>query len=85
MAAYQQKVAQYYNSPIRNKEFKAGDPILCQAEVSQPIKCEKLSLKWEGPYQVDEVIRLKAYYLKQLEGTSLPRPWNLKNLRIYYQ
>ena len=68
MVAYQQGMAQYYNSHVRNKEFKADDLVLHRAKVSQPTEHGKLSSKWEGSYQVDEVIRSRTYHLKQLDG-----------------
>ena len=85
MAAYRQKVVRYHNSRVRGKEFKVGDLVPRQAEVSQPIERGKLSLNWEDPYQVDEIILSGIYRLKQLDGIPLPRPWNFNNLRMYYR
>ena len=45
MAAYQQKVARYYNSWVKGKVFKVGDLVLRSAEASQSIETSKLSLK----------------------------------------
>ena len=85
MAAYRQKVARYYNSRVKNKVFRAGDLVLQRAAVSQPQDRGKLAPNWEGPYEVKEIVRPGTYYLKELEGADLPRPWSLKNLRMYYQ
>ena len=85
MAAYRQKVARYYNTRVKNKAFKAGDLVLRRAAVSQPQDRGKLTPNWEGPYEVKEVVWPGTYYLKELGGADLPRPWSSKNLRMYYQ
>ena len=73
MAAYQQRVAPYYNFYVRSKKFKARVLVLCRVEVFEPTEHEKLSPNWEAPYQVEKVIRSETYHLKQLDGTPLPR------------
>ena len=85
MAAYQQKVAKYYNARVKEQTFRTGDMVLRRAEMSRPTEQGKLSPNWEGPYQVEEVIRPGTYRLKTLEGKTLSRPWNVQNLRKYYQ
>ena len=80
MMAYKQKVARYYNFRVKSKVFRAGDLVLPRAIVSQPQNQEKLASNWEGPYEVKEVVRPRTYYLKELGGADLPRPWNSKNL-----
>ena len=45
----------------------------------------KLALNWEGPYRVTATVGLRAYYLEDLEERPLPRPWNVYNLKKYYQ
>ena len=85
MAAYRQKVARYYNSRVKNKIFRAGDLVLRRATISQPQDRGKLAPNWEGPYEVKEVVRPGTYYLKEIGGADLPRPWSSENLRMYYQ
>jgi len=46
---------------------------------------EKLAPNWKGPYQVTTTTATKAYYLEDQEERPLPRPWNIYNLRKYYQ
>ena len=84
MATYKQKVVRYYNSQVKSKAFRVGDLVLRRA-VSQPQNQEKFAPNWEGPYEVRQVVRLGTYYLKELRGADLPRPWNSKNLRMYYR
>ena len=45
----------------------------------------KLAPNWEGPYQVTTTVRVGAYYLEDMEERPLPRPWNVCNLKKYYQ
>jgi len=84
MASYRQRVARYYNTRAKPKEFRSGDLVLRRAEISQPSEQGKLAPNWEGPYYVEEVVRPGTYRLKSLDGVVLPRPWNSANLRIYY-
>ena len=44
----------------------------------------KLSLPWEGPYMVTEVIRPSAYQLKDDNGDVLTNTWNIKQLRRFF-
>lgn len=84
MARYQHKTAQYYNSRVKAKLFKAGDLVLRGAEASQPAEQGKLAPNWKGPYRIAQVQRPGAYKLESLEGTLIPRSWNSENLRMYY-
>ena len=45
MAAYQQRIACYYNLWVKNKLFRMGDLVLRKAQVSQPTEVGKLSPK----------------------------------------
>ena len=44
----------------------------------------KWSPHWEGPYRVHDTTGTGAYYLEQLDGEPLPRPWNAAKLKQYY-
>lgn len=53
------------------------------AKISQLTIQGKLSLNWQGPYQVKEVIQLGMYYLTQLDGTPLiPEIWKTSKFTI---
>ena len=85
MVIYRYKVAKYYNSRVKSKVFELGDLVLRRTEASQPVEVGKLSLKWEGPYQIIKVIRLGAHQLQRMDKSIVPQTWNSKNLRKYYQ
>nr|GEV44998.1 hypothetical protein [Tanacetum cinerariifolium] len=63
------KMKKYYNSKVRNTSFKPGDLVYRSNEASHAKESEKLSPKWEGPYEVTE---------------ANPRTWNVYNLKRFY-
>lgn len=56
---------------IWGKVFKVDDLVLRREEIFQPGQRGKLSPNWKGPYQVEEIVKLKSYRLKQLDGALL--------------
>ena len=40
---------------------------------------------WEGPYKIRVVLLEGTYRLSSLSGEIIPRAWNAKHLRKYYQ
>ncbi|GKF48750.1 hypothetical protein Tco_0142001, partial [Tanacetum coccineum] len=44
----------------------------------------KLGPKWEGPYEVTEALGRGAYKLIDRNGNTLPRTWNICNLKKCY-
>jgi hypothetical protein len=44
----------------------------------------KWSPSWEGPFRVIWVVPGNAYFIKNLEGYSLPKALNGKYLKHYY-
>ena len=86
MAAYQQKVAAYYNRKVRPRVFKEGSLVLRKIFENTVEKgAGKLQANWEGPYVVIKANEKGSYHLQTLNGTSLLRPWNVANLKQYYQ
>ncbi|GAB2301736.1 hypothetical protein Dimus_038281 [Dionaea muscipula] len=86
LAAYQQRVARYYNIKVRPRHFQIGDLVLRDAKFEGGREATgKLACNWEGPYQISEVLRPGTYRLKALDGRDIARTWNAKHLRQYYQ
>ena len=86
MAAYQQKVAAYYNRKVRPRAFKKGSLVLRKIFENTAEKgVGKLQANWEGPYVVSKANENGSYHLQTLNGTPLLRPWNVANLKQYYQ
>lgn len=86
LANYQQKLTQGYNRKVRPQEFVPEDIVLRKAVGSMKDQnADKLAPNWEGPYQMTATAGVRAYYLEDLEEISLPRQWNVYNLKKYYQ
>ena len=68
-ARYQQTLRRYHERKIRGRTLEAGDLILRRTQSTK--EKHKLSLPWEGPYTVTEVIRPSAYRLKDDNGNVL--------------
>jgi hypothetical protein len=85
MVAYREKVARYFNRKVKPWRFRIGDLVLCKVTLTTkgPIE-RKLALNWEGPYKVISCQRPRAYYLEDLEGKVLQRPWNAEHLKRYF-
>jgi hypothetical protein len=45
----------------------------------------KLGANWEGPYQIISEAGLGALNLKGMDGRPLKWPWNISNLKKFYQ
>nr|GEV39818.1 reverse transcriptase domain-containing protein [Tanacetum cinerariifolium] len=53
-------------------------------DASHAVAGGKLGPKWEGPYEVTEALGDGAYKLRSMDGTILPRTWNIANLKRCY-
>ncbi|GJR72125.1 reverse transcriptase domain-containing protein [Tanacetum coccineum] len=78
------KMSKYYNARVRGVAFRPGDFVYRSNEASHAMDGGKLGPKWEGPYEVTEALGDGAYMLRSLEGTVLPRTWNIANLKKCY-
>ncbi|GAU39516.1 hypothetical protein TSUD_68800 [Trifolium subterraneum] len=77
-----QRASRKYNTRVMAREFREGDLVL-----KRPMgrnKGGKLAPNWEGPYRIQEALGGGAYRLETLKGETLPRAWNVVNLRFYY-
>nr|GFA29229.1 reverse transcriptase domain-containing protein [Tanacetum cinerariifolium] len=78
------KMKKYYNSKVRNTSFKPGDLVYRNNDASRAEDTRKLGPKWEGPYEVMEVLRKGAYKLRDCDRKQLSRTWNIRNLKKCY-
>ncbi|GJZ13132.1 reverse transcriptase domain-containing protein [Tanacetum coccineum] len=78
------KMTMYYNARVRGVAFKPGDFIYRSNYASHAAAGGKLGPKWEGPYEVTEVVGDGTYRLRTMEGANLPRTWNIANLKKCY-
>ena len=79
-------MAEYYNKRVKLKRLDIGDIVLCKVTpaTKDPVQ-GKLSLTWEGPYQVVHYSKQGSYHLETLYGQRLPRPRNIEHLKKYNQ
>ena len=85
-ATYKHSVAKYYNQRIKHRSFLPSDLVLRKVTLAtKEPNAGKLNSTWEDPYKVDKVSRPGPYWLKDMDGKALPRPWNAEHLKKYYQ
>nr|GEV71824.1 reverse transcriptase domain-containing protein [Tanacetum cinerariifolium] len=78
------KMMKYYNARVRGVTFKPSDFVYRSNDASHAVAGGKLGPKWEGPYEVTEALENGAYKLRSMDGTILPRTWNIANLKRCY-
>ena len=80
--AMKRRVEHQYSSKVRPRQFQVVDLIMRKAH---PYELENtLSPKWTGPFRVTEARGNGSYKLETLEGGPIPRTWNAKNLKFYF-
>nr|GEY35039.1 reverse transcriptase domain-containing protein [Tanacetum cinerariifolium] len=78
------KIEGYYNARVRSTSFCPGDFVYQSNEASHAKDGGKLGPKWEGPYEVTGALGKEAYRLRDRNGHTLPRTWNICNLKKCY-
>nr|GFB28999.1 reverse transcriptase domain-containing protein [Tanacetum cinerariifolium] len=72
------------NARVRGVTFKPGDFVYRSNDASHTVAGGRLGPKWEGPYEVTEALGDGAYKLRSMDGTILPRTWNIANFKRCY-
>nr|CAN71500.1 hypothetical protein VITISV_007955 [Vitis vinifera] len=86
MTDYQQRASAHYNRKVRPRSFKNGTLVLRKVfENTTEMGAGKFQANWERPYIVSKSSQSGAYHLQKLDGTPLLKPWNVSNLKQYYQ
>ncbi|XP_074362373.1 uncharacterized protein LOC141702620 [Apium graveolens] len=86
LAAYQQRVASYFNKKVKSVPYKVRDLVLRKVMPNTKIAQHGvLGANWEGAYKVKAIIWKGTYCLEDLDGKLIPRTWNTEHLRKYYQ
>ncbi|GJY79087.1 reverse transcriptase domain-containing protein [Tanacetum coccineum] len=78
------KMEKYYNARVRSTSFRPADLVYRNNEESHAEDGGKLGPKWEGPYEVTETLGRGPYKLRDRNGNTLPRTWNIRNLKKCY-
>nr|GEY77509.1 reverse transcriptase domain-containing protein [Tanacetum cinerariifolium] len=66
---------------VRGVAFQPDDFVYRSNDASHAVAGGKLGPKWEGPYEVIEALGDGAYKLRSIDGTILPKMWNIANLK----
>ena len=86
IASYQRWLANSYNKRVKPRTFQPGNLVLRRVfENTVDPNAGKFQLNWEGPYLVTRAGQSGSYALDKLEGTPVPRMWNVTHLKRYYQ
>ncbi|GAU31520.1 hypothetical protein TSUD_332960 [Trifolium subterraneum] len=80
--AAKQRATRKYNTRVIPRSFKEGDLVLKRPMGKD--KGGKLPPNWEGPFRIQEAFGGGAYRLETLKGETLPRTWNVANLKFYF-
>ena len=86
MASYHQRAIAHYNKMAWPCVCWTGTLVLRKVfENTAEAETRKFQTNWEGPYVVAKAGDSRAYHLQTLDGVSLLCPWNVSNLKQYYQ
>ncbi|XP_021985296.1 protein NYNRIN-like [Helianthus annuus] len=83
-AKYKKTLERYYNQRVAQQTFKEGEYVMRDNESSRVEPSSKLGPNWEGPYIIQEDLGKWAYRLSKLDGTAIPRSWNVAQLKKCY-
>ena len=86
ITSYHRRLANLYNKCVIPRMFQPGDLVLRKVfENTADPSAGKFQQNWEGPYIVKRADESGSYALDKLDGTPIPRMWNVMHLKRYYQ
>ncbi|XP_074336435.1 uncharacterized protein LOC141673581 [Apium graveolens] len=86
LAAYQQRTARHYNGRVKTRPLRVGDLVLRRVMPNTKVPGHGVfGANWEGPYKVKFVFWEDTYHVTNMNDKLVPRAWNAKHLRKYYQ
>ena len=86
IASYHNRLENLYNRHVKPHVFQPRDLVLRKVfENTANSSTEKFQPNWEGPYIVTRSSESGSYALNKLDGTPVPRMWNVMHLKRYYQ
>ena len=86
LASYQGDLKKRYGKGVCERTLAPGDLVLRKVLGSRKDPTQgKLGANWEGPYQIVSEAGLGAFNLKGMDDKPLKRPWNISNLKKFYQ
>ena len=86
LASYQGDLKKRYGKNVSRRVLAPGDLVLRKVLGSKKDPTQgKLGENWEGSYQIISEVGLGAFNLKGIDDRLLKRPWNISNLKKFYQ
>ena len=86
ITSYHNRLANLYNKRVKPRMFQPRDLVLKKFfENTADPSVGKFQPNWEGPYIVTRAGESGLYALDKLDGTPIPRMWNVMQLKRYYQ
>ena len=86
IVSYQRRLANSYNNQVMPMMFQPGDLVLRKVfENTADPASKKFQPNWEGSYLVTRAGESGSYDLDKLNGTPMPRMWNVIHIKRYYQ
>ena len=80
---YHKRIKKVIDRRVNPRSFNEGDLVLRSIQATgKPIG--KLDPKLEGPFRVTKSCNNGAYKLETLQGTHVPRSWNIIHLKKFY-
>ena len=86
IASYYRRLENLYNRCVKPRIFQPGDLVMRKVfeNIVDP-SAGKFQQNWEGLYIVTQANEFGSYALDKLDGTPVPRMWNVMYLKRYYQ
>jgi hypothetical protein len=79
---YQQSLQRYHDKHVHRRDFNVDDLVLRQSQNNK--RRHKLTLPWEGPYIVVEVLKPDTYKLSNEKGEIFTNTWNIEQLCHFF-
>ena len=86
LVSYQGNLRKKYSKNVSKRVLSQGDLVLRKVIGSKRDPTQgKLGASWEGYYQIISEAGLRAFNLAGMDNKTLKRPWNICNLKKFYQ
>ncbi|KAF9602155.1 hypothetical protein IFM89_025384 [Coptis chinensis] len=86
LMTYQASMKHSYDKKLRSRAFKPGNWVLrTRQRNNEEPNSGKLSENWEGPFIIERLASKGSYFLKNLTGDVLTKPWNASHLRLFHK
>uniref|UniRef100_A0A2N9GJY6 Integrase catalytic domain-containing protein n=1 Tax=Fagus sylvatica TaxID=28930 RepID=A0A2N9GJY6_FAGSY len=86
LVSYQDDLRKNYGKNVSKQVLIQGDLVLRKVVGNKKDPTQgKLGANWEGPYQIISEAGLGAFNLAGMDGKPFKRPWNIGNLKKFYQ